>query len=156
VAKFILRKSVRAHADKPILEEKGDLLGFDGVSWARIPIGETEGHVLQVSSASTYGVKWSSTTGQTGVPTTRSLVAGNGLTGGGDLSADRTFNVGAGSGIIVGADDVAIISAGVTPGTYQTADITVDYMGRVTSAATGAGGGGGTYAPSDSFLLMGG
>lgn len=36
------------------------------------------------------------------------LTAGAGLTGGGNLSANRTFDVGAGTGIIVNADDVAI------------------------------------------------
>lgn len=39
---------------------------------------------------------------------TTQMIAGGGLTGGGDLSADRTFNVGAGAGITVNADDVAI------------------------------------------------
>lgn len=43
-----------------------------------------------------------------GVPTTRVLTAGAGLTGGGDLSADRTFDIGAGTGITVNANDVAI------------------------------------------------
>jgi hypothetical protein len=36
------------------------------------------------------------------------LTAGLGLTGGGDLSADRRFDVGAGDGIAVGADDVRV------------------------------------------------
>jgi len=45
------------------------------------------------------------------VPTTRTLTAGAGLTGGGDLSADRTFNVGAGTGITVAADTVAFDEA---------------------------------------------
>ena len=36
------------------------------------------------------------------------LNAGAGMTGGGDLSADRTFNVGAGLGITVAADTVAV------------------------------------------------
>lgn len=49
----------------------------------------------------------------TGVLTSRTLTAGAGLTGGGDLSADRTFNIGAGNGITVNADDVAL----TTPGT---------------------------------------
>ena len=44
---------------------------------------------------------------------TRTLTAGAGLTGGGDLSADRSFAVGAGAGITVNADDVAL----TTPGT---------------------------------------
>jgi len=43
-------------------------------------------------------------------PTSRTLTAGNGLTGGGDLTANRTFTVGAGSGITVNANDVAIDS----------------------------------------------
>ena len=37
-----------------------------------------------------------------------SLTAGNGLTGGGDITASRTFAVGAGTGITVNANDVAI------------------------------------------------
>ncbi len=51
----------------------------------------------------------------TGVLTSRTLTAGAGLSGGGDLSADRTFTVGAGNGITVNADDVAL----TTPGTLN-------------------------------------
>lgn len=40
--------------------------------------------------------------------TTVDHIAGAGLTGGGTLAANRTFNVGAGTGITVNADDVAI------------------------------------------------
>jgi hypothetical protein len=47
------------------------------------------------------------------IASTRTLTAGAGLTGGGDLSADRTFTVGAGTLITVGADDVGI-TAGAT------------------------------------------
>jgi hypothetical protein len=42
------------------------------------------------------------------VPTTRSVIAGAGLTGGGDFTADRTISVGAGGGIVVNADDVGL------------------------------------------------
>lgn len=45
------------------------------------------------------------------VPNTLTLTAGNGLTGGGALNADLTFNVGAGTGITVAADTVAINQA---------------------------------------------
>jgi hypothetical protein len=48
---------------------------------------------------------------------TRVLTAGAGLTGGGDLTADRTFDVGAGLGITVNANDVAL----TTPGTLTVA-----------------------------------
>jgi hypothetical protein len=39
------------------------------------------------------------------------LTAGAGLTGGGDISVNRTFTVGAGTGIAVNADDVALSAA---------------------------------------------
>ena len=38
------------------------------------------------------------------------LTAGSGLTGGGDLTADRTFTIGAGTNIVVNADDVQTTS----------------------------------------------
>ena len=41
----------------------------------------------------------------------RQVISGAGLTGGGDLSADRTLAVGAGTGIVANADDVAIDKA---------------------------------------------
>lgn len=46
-----------------------------------------------------------------GVTTSRQIISGGGLTGGGDLSADRTLVVGAGTGITVNADDVQIATA---------------------------------------------
>lgn len=47
----------------------------------------------------------------TSVQPARTLTAGAGLTGGGDLSANRTFDVGAGTGITVNANDIQIASA---------------------------------------------
>lgn len=43
-------------------------------------------------------------------PTGRNLTAGAGLTGGGTLAADRSFDVGQGTGILVAADSVAVDS----------------------------------------------
>jgi trimeric autotransporter adhesin len=44
-----------------------------------------------------------------GVPGTRQVIAGAGLTGGGDLSADRTLNIAAGNGTItVNADSIQV------------------------------------------------
>lgn len=44
----------------------------------------------------------------TAVQPSRQVIAGAGLTGGGDFSSDRTLNVGAGTGISVNADDVSL------------------------------------------------
>lgn len=41
-------------------------------------------------------------------PTSRIITAGNGLTGGGNLTANRTFTVGGGTGVTVNANDIAI------------------------------------------------
>jgi len=46
--------------------------------------------------------------------TSVTLTAGNGLTGGGDISANRTFAVGPGTGIKVAADTVSIDSAEIS------------------------------------------
>jgi trimeric autotransporter adhesin len=46
--------------------------------------------------------------------TTVSITAGSGLTGGGDISTTRTINIGAGNGITVNADDIAIDTASAT------------------------------------------
>ena len=60
--------------------------------------------------------------------TSVSVIAGNGLTGGGTIAADRTLNIGAGTGVTVNANDIAIgqdvaTSANVT---FATASITQD------------------------------
>lgn len=56
------------------------------------------------------------------VPPARTLTAGTGLTGGGDLSANRT---------------VSLADTAVLPGSYTYASITVDAQGRLTAASSG-------------------
>lgn len=55
------------------------------------------------------------------VPNTRQVIAGNGFSGGGDLTVDRTLNVGAGTGIIINPDTVEVIY-GTTTGTAAEGD----------------------------------
>jgi hypothetical protein len=60
--------------------------------------------------------------------TSVTLTAGNGLTGGGDISTNRSFAVGAGTGVTVNANDVAIGQDVATTAnvTFATASISQD------------------------------
>lgn len=68
-------------------------------------------------------------------PTSLDLIAGLGLVGGGDLTGDRTFDVGAGTGITVNADDVQLELAS----TLNVDHAAVDLLAGTGIDATGLG-----------------
>ena len=91
----------------------------------------------------------------------RNLIAGDGLTGGGTLSAERTFNVGAGAGISVSANAVALdtgstrnvdhASVSINPGTGLTGGGTIAAtrtLNLANTAVTAGAYGSATSVPS--------
>lgn len=95
----------------------------------------TAGYLPYVLNGTTYKVQFSNIAAVGAVPASRSITAGTGLTGGGDLSADRVIAIANGG---VGYDELAL--SGVTSGTYGSGVsipvLTVDDKGRVTAATT--------------------
>ena len=93
------------------------------------------GWMMYVNNGVTYKVQVNAVLNVSGVPSTRTITAGAGLTGGGDLSANRTFAVAVG-----GIGSTQLDNTGVTPGVYGSSTaipiLTVDANGRVTVATT--------------------
>lgn len=94
-----------------------------------------EGFLPYVLGGVTYKVQFSNVASAGVVPPSRTLTAGTGLTGGGDLSANRVFAIANGG---VGASQLD--TTGVVAGVYGDASniprVTVDANGRVTSVTT--------------------
>lgn len=93
------------------------------------------GWMMYVNNGVTYKVQVNSVLNVSGVPTTRVVAAGTGLTGGGALSSNITISVAPGG---IGATQLD--NTGVTPGVYGDSDeypiVTVDANGRVTAVTT--------------------
>tara|TARA_A100000172_G_scaffold53159_1_gene33647 strand:+ start:201 stop:2336 length:2136 start_codon:yes stop_codon:yes gene_type:complete len=66
----------------------------------------------------------------------RTLTAGDGLTGGGTLASDRSFAVGAGTGVTVNADDVAIGQAVAT--TSKPLFAAISASGDISASSSGS------------------
>ncbi len=84
------------------LTTKGDLIVHDGAGHIRLPAG-TDTYILSANSATASGLEWIAA--PTGDIT--EIVAGNGLTGDA-TSGVATLAVGAGTGIIANANDIAV------------------------------------------------
>jgi hypothetical protein len=92
----------------------------------------TLGYLPYVIDGLTYKVQFSNIAAVGAVPSTRQINTGSGLSGGGDLSANRTLFILPG-----GVDDSMLTTTGVTAGNYGAADsvpvFNVNAQGRVTS-----------------------
>ena len=97
------------------------------------PSPSDTGWMVYVNNGVTYKVQVNALLNVSGVPTSRVVAAGTGLTGGGALSSNITISVAPGG---IGASQLD--NTGVTPGVYGDSAnypvLTVDANGRVTSA----------------------
>ena len=96
---------------------------------------DTGGYLPYVYQGITYKVRFSNIAAVGAVPSTRTIVGGDGLAGGGDLSEDRVIYLADG-----GVTYSKLEDSGVVAGTYGSASeipsLTVDAKGRVTGAST--------------------
>ncbi len=99
------------------------------------PVADENSLMMIVYQGNNYQIRVGDLLSVAGVPLTRQVLAGTGLTGGGQLNANVTLSIAPGG---VGSTELA--NSGVTPGVYGTATtipvFTVDATGRVTSATT--------------------
>lgn len=99
------------------------------------PVADENSLMMIVYEGNNYQIRVGDLLSVAGVPTSTQVIAGTGMTGGGQLTGNVTLSVANGG---IGTSQLA--ASGVTPGTYGTAtDIpvfTVDSTGRVMSATS--------------------
>lgn len=99
------------------------------------PGSSQAGYLPYVLDGTTYKVQFSNVASAGEVPPSRTLTAGTGLTGGGDLSANRVFAI-ANGGVGASQLDTTGVVAGVYGDGSNIPRVTVDANGRVTSVTT--------------------
>ena len=99
------------------------------------PAPSDQGFLAYSRAGTTYKVQVADILSYSGVPTTRQVLAGTGLTGGGQLTSNVTLSVAVG-----GIGPTQLANTGVTAGTYGDAGnavtVGVDAQGRITSITT--------------------
>ena len=99
------------------------------------PVADANSLMMIVYQGNNYQIRVGDLLSVAGVPVTTQVIAGTGMTGGGQLTGNVTLSIAAG-----GVGSTQLASSGVTPGSYGTAtDIpvfTVDATGRVMAATT--------------------
>ena len=117
------------------------------------PVADENSLMMIVYQGNNYQIRVGDLLSVAGVPTSRQVIAGTGMTGGGQLSSNVTLSVANG-----GIGTTQLASSGVTPGTYGDATnipvFIVDATGRVMAATTvPASGGGGV--PTTTEVIAG-
>ncbi len=116
------------------------------------PVASADGMLLFNYQGVSYQVRAGDLLQVAGVPTTRQVIAGTGLTGGGQLNQDITLSVASG-----GIGTVQLAASGATPGTYgsttQIPVVTVDSTGRITAVSTVTASTGGV--PTSTQIIAG-
>jgi hypothetical protein len=99
------------------------------------PVADENSLMMIVYQGSNYQIRVGDLLSVAGVPITRQVIAGTGMTGGGQLNSNVTLSIAPGG---VGSTELA--NSGVTAGVYGTATnipvFTIDAKGRVTAATT--------------------
>jgi fibronectin-binding autotransporter adhesin len=99
------------------------------------PVADENSQMMIIYQGNNYRIRVGDLLSVAGVPLTRQVIAGTGMAGGGQLSANVTLSIAPGG---VGSTELA--ASGVTPGVYgNSTDIpifTVDATGRVVAATT--------------------
>lgn len=99
------------------------------------PVADENSLMMIVYQGNNYQIRVGDLLSVAGVPTSRQVIAGTGMTGGGALSSNVTLSIANG-----GVGSTQLASSGVTPGVYGDATnipvVTVDSTGRVTAATT--------------------
>ena len=118
---------------------KGDLLARSASAIARVALG-ADGFILTADSSQALGVKWAAAPA-TGVPTSRNINTGVGLSGGGPLTADLNL-----AGVVFGASGASHKSGDVPdPGAAAQA---TRYLREDATWAIPSGTGGGMTDPT--------
>jgi hypothetical protein len=99
------------------------------------PVADENSLMMIVYQGNNYQIRVGDLLSVAGVPLTRQVIAGTGLTGGGQLNSNVTLSIANG-----GVGSTQLASSGVTPGVYGNATnipvLTVDSTGRVVAATS--------------------
>ena len=115
------------------------------------PVADENSLMMIIYQGNNYQIRVGDLLSVAGVPTSRQVIAGTGMTGGGQLSSNVTLSIATG-----GVGSVQLASSGVTPGVYGDSTnipvFTVDATGRVMSATTVAASGSGSVPTSTQVI----